>query len=207
MTPIILERFVVLEGLDGAGTTTQLKLLSQRLEKEGRSFTATWEPTDGTIGRLIRSILARDTPALPRTIALLYAADRNEHLHSDGGILSRTAAGELVISDRYIFSSLAYQSIQCGLDYVLALNAEFPLPQCLFFLDTPVEVCQSRIARRASSELFDGVDFQARVRQGYLAAIERFRGSGMRIEIVDGDGSPMEIHARIWTVLSGMPIM
>ncbi len=198
---------MVLEGLDGSGTTTQLKLLSQRFKKEGRPFTATWEPTDGTIGRLIRSILARDTPALPRTIALLYAADRNEHLNSDGGILSRTAAGELVISDRYIFSSLAYQSIQCGLDYVLALNAEFPLPQCLVFLDTPVEVCQSRIARRASRELFDGVEFQARVRQGYLAAIERFRGSGMRIEIVDGDGSPTDIHDRIWTVLSSMPIM
>jgi dTMP kinase len=198
---------VVLEGLDGAGTTTQMKLLSRKLEELGRPFTTTWEPTDGTIGRLIRSILVQDIPALPRTIALLYAADRNEHLSSKDGILSRTAAGELVICDRYVFSSLAYQSVQCGREFVLALNSGFPLPQCLFFLDTPVEVCQSRIEGRAARELYDGMEFQARVRQEYLASIDRFRGSGMRIEIVDGDRPPMEIHDGIWAVLAGMPIM
>ncbi len=197
----------MLEGLDGAGTTTQLRLLSERLTREGRQYSATWEPTDGPIGRMLRSILAGDVRAHPRTVALLYAADRSEHVHEPvSGIEARTRRGELVISDRYLFSSLAYQSIECGFDFVLGLNSGFPLPQCLVFLDTPVEVCQERLAERGRKELYDGIAFQNRVREAYLRAMERYASTGMIVSLVDGDRPAGLIHGDIWKILEQMPI-
>ncbi len=203
----ILRGFIVLEGLDGSGTTTQLELLSRRLSREGRKHTATWEPTDGPVGTLLRSILAGKVTAHPATIAMLYAADRNEHVNSqDTGILALTLRGELVICDRYLFSSLAYQSIDSGYDYVLGLNKAFPLPQCLLFVDTPVDVCQRRLSHRGRAELFDGAAFQVRVRENYLAVIGGFRPSGMSISVIDGDRPEQAIHEEIWTILTGLPI-
>ncbi|HUJ75486.1 MAG TPA: dTMP kinase, partial [bacterium] len=106
MSITILQRFAVLEGLDGAGTTTQLRLLSERLAREGTPHFATWEPTEGATGRMLRAILAREVRAHPRTVALLYAADRSEHIYEPQvGMEARARRGELVISDRYIFSS------------------------------------------------------------------------------------------------------
>jgi dTMP kinase len=203
----ILQSFVVLEGLDGAGTTTQLRMLSERLTRERRPHTATWEPTDGVVGRMLRAILAGEVTAHPRTIALLYAADRSEHVHDpQTGIEVRTRRGELVVCDRYLFSSLAYQSLECGDEYVLALNSGFPLPETLIFLDTPVEVCQERLAERRSQELYDGFAFQARVREAYLRAIERYAGTGMQVSLVNGDRPAGLIHGDIWKIIEGMPI-
>jgi len=203
----ILQKFIVLEGLDGAGTTTQMRLLAERLAKQGTAYSATCEPTDGVIGRLLRSVLALETRAHPRTVALLYAADRNEHVKAPlTGIEARTKKGELVICDRYLFSSIAYQSIDCGIDFVRGINAGFPLPQCLIFLDTPVEVCQDRLSHRGKPELFDGLAFQSRVREGYMQTLERYRGSGMHIARVDGDRPAGLIHGDVWKVLSDLPI-
>ncbi len=207
METTVLQSFIVLEGIDGSGTTTQLKLLSGRLSREGRKHSATWEPTDGPVGSLLRSILAGDVRAHPSTVALLYAADRNEHVHAgETGILARTSRGELVICDRYLFSSLAYQSVDSGFDFVFSLNRTFPLPQCLLFLDTPVEVCQGRLSRRGRAELFDGLTFQSRVRENYLNVMETFRGSGMVISAIDGNRSEQVIHEEIWKILTGLPI-
>lgn len=197
---------MVLEGLDGAGTTTQIRLLGDRLAREGREHFETFEPTDGPVGRLIRSILARRVPALPLTVALLFAADRNQHVAGPHGLIERAGRGELVVSDRYLFSSLAYQSIECGFERVLALNEGFPLPELLVFLDTPVAVSQARIGRRTRRELYDGAGFQARVREGYLRAFEHFEGCGMRVLTLDGERPAEEIHEAIWTEIARLPI-
>lgn len=197
---------MVLEGLDGAGTTTQIRLLCDRLAREGRAHFETFEPTDGPVGRLIRSILARRVPALPLTVALLFAADRNQHVAGPHGLIERAGRGELVVSDRYLFSSLAYQSIECGFERVLALNEGFPLPELLVFLDTPVAVSQARIGRRTRRELYDGAGFQARVREGYLRAFEHFEGCGMRVLTLDGERPAEEIHEAIWTEIARLPI-
>jgi dTMP kinase len=137
---------------------------------------------------------------------MLFAADRHQHLAGPDGVIERARRGELVVSDRYLFSSLAYQSIECGFERVLGLNEGFPLPQLLVFMDTPVAVSQARIDRRTRRELYDGVGFQARVREGYLRAIEYFEGSGMRVFTVDGDRPPEDIHEAIWTETSRLPI-
>jgi dTMP kinase len=203
----ILQSFIVLEGLDGSGTSTQLRLLDERLQQEARPHAATWEPTDGQIGRMLRSILAQETRAHPRTIALLYAADRSEHVHEpQTGILARTRRGELVISDRYLFSSLAYQTLECETDFVIGLNAGFPLPQCLIFIDTPVDVCQERLSHRGKPELYDGLSFQSRVRESYLRVIEQYAGTDMQVSLLDGNRPAGLIHGEIWKILSGLPI-
>lgn len=197
----------MLEGLDGSGTTTQMKLLTERLSREGTPHWTTWEPTDGPVGRLIRSILARSTPAHPRTVALLFAADRTEHIHEpETGIAARTTRGELVICDRYLFSSLAYQSLDCDPGFVHTLNGEFPLPQLLVFLDTPVRVCQQRLEMRGSRELYDGFAFQSRVRAEYLKTLESYRSTGMRIASIPGDRPAGIIHGEIWNLISELPI-
>ncbi|MGA2977676.1 MAG: dTMP kinase [Spirochaetia bacterium] len=207
MSSTILQTFIVLEGLDGAGTSTQLKLLSERLTREDKPHTATWEPTDGPMGRMLRSILAGEARAHPRTIALLYAADRSEHVNEPvTGIEARVRKGELVICDRYLFSSLAYQSIECGFEFVLGLNSGFPLPQCLLFLDTPVEVCQERLSQRGRKELYDAIAFQEKVRESYLRAIELYADTGMQVSLLDGDRPAGLIHGDIWKILSALPI-
>ncbi len=197
----------MLEGLDGSGTSTQLQMLDERLAREGMPHHATWEPTDGPVGALLRSILAGDTEAHPRSIAMLYAADRNEHMFAPrAGIEARVRRGELVICDRYIFSSLAYQSIETGFDFVEVLNSAFPLPQCVIFLDTPVAVCQERLAGRGKVELYDGQAFQLRVRESYIRALEYYRGRGLTVFVVNGDRPAGIIHGEIWNLLAQLPI-
>ena len=145
----ILGRFIVLEGLDGAGTTTQLGLLQEAVHRRGDHCVATCEPTGGPIGRMLRKVLRGDLRMEPCTLALLFAADRSEHLHRQpDGVLAQLRTGSIVASDRYLFSSLVYQSLECSPDYVTALNARFPLPRHLFFIDTPPELCQQRLAAR-----------------------------------------------------------
>ena len=197
----------MLEGLDGSGTTTQMRLIEDRLARDGIPHHATWEPTDGPIGTLLRSILALETKAHPRTIAMLYAADRNEHVFApQTGIEARARRGETVVCDRYIFSSLAYQSIESGFDFVEVLNSAFPLPQCVIFLDTPVDVCQERLASRGKPELFDGKAFQNRVREAYIRALEHYRGKGLSVYVVNGDRPTGIIHGEIWKLLDRLPI-
>ena len=194
----ILDRFVVLEGLDGAGTTTQLGLLHTALRQHGAPCLATCEPTDGPIGRLIRSVLKGEVHLTPCTLALLFAADRSDHLHRPGGVVATLQAGGYVASDRYLFSSLVYQSPECSADYVTALNANFPLPRDLIFIDTPPEQCQQRVAARRRRELFDDLALQRRLQQRYLAVLEQFADYGVRVRRVAGTGPRATVFARIW---------
>ena len=194
----ILDRFVVLEGLDGAGTTTQLGLLQTALQRRGERCHATREPTGGPIGRLIRAVLRGELQVTPGTLALLFAADRSEHLFAPDGMVSALQAGSYVACDRYLFSSLVYQSLECGADYVTALNARFPLPRHLIFIDTPPQQCQQRIAARQRRELFEELSLQQRLRRRYLAVLRQFADYGVTVRKVDGSGSPGAVFARVW---------
>ncbi len=207
--PAVLDRFIVLEGLDGAGTTTQLRLVGDELARRSVPHFITSEPTDGWIGRRIRSILRGEERVHPLTMAMLYAADRSEHLHDpQNGILSHLERGELVVCDRYLFSSLAYQGVLVDFEYVADLNGRFPLPGHLIFLDTPLELSQHRIAGRGQAEIYDQADLQRRVRrEGYEWALERFGRSAVRVHRIDGSGSPQQIFRSIWSILRSLPIV
>ncbi|MBR5669002.1 MAG: dTMP kinase, partial [Spirochaetales bacterium] len=108
----ILKGFWVLEGLDGAGTTTQLKKLEDYLQSKGTGVFRTAEPTIYETGKFIRKVLSGEIKVPQSTIAYLFAADRDNHINNpEYGIISHLKKGEVVISDRYFFSSFAYQSI------------------------------------------------------------------------------------------------
>ncbi|MBN2617058.1 MAG: dTMP kinase [Spirochaetales bacterium] len=183
----VLNNFIVLEGLDGSGTTTQLKKIEEKLSEMGKTVFSTCEPTKNEIGKLIRSVLQKKIVMDPVTVSRLFVADRNEHIYGINGIKERTKRGEIVVSDRYLFSSLAYQSPQCGFDFVKIINSDFPLPEYLFFISTPVKECQERIHKRGDEkELFDDADYQQKVDDNYRKAIELYKNSGVKIFIIDG---------------------
>ena len=197
MDPGILKRFIVLEGGDGAGTTTQLKLLGEALSRESVPHWITAEPTEAPEGLLIRRILSGELRRAPGTLARLFAADRNEHLRGAGGILERLGRGETVISDRYSLSSLAYQGVSCGRELPAELNAAFPLPELLLYFDIAPETSLGRIRSRERLEIFEELPFQERVREAYRAELSRLPPSGMRVLTIDASLGVEEISRAI----------
>lgn len=202
----ILKNFFVLEGLDGSGTTTQLKLLESYFNERNISHFITREPTENPTGLLVRELLSGKTKANQSTIARAFATDRDDHINnSENGILVHLNRKEIVISDRYLFSSVAYQSIGFDAQQVLNLNASFPLPQTIFYLDTPVSTCLSRIDRRgADKEIYEKEDYLKLVCDNYNSCFSYFenlcslhRTEIIRIIKIDGTLSINEIHSKI----------
>jgi len=203
----IIPNFIVFEGGDGSGTTTQLSLLADRLKKMGKPvFFPTFEPTDGQIGKIIRAALKRQPELLPQTIALLFAADRNEHIYGIDGILSHVKNGELAASDRYALSSHVYQGIECGDEMPVLLNSHFPIPELTIFLDIDPEIALNRMEKRKSLEIYEYREFQEKVRQRYKYFIEQYRSQGARVEEIDASKSVKEVAAQVWSIVSSMPI-
>jgi dTMP kinase len=151
-------RFIVFEGLDGAGTTTQARLLAERLSKQGRSVYLAHQPSEGPVGQLIRQILAgrAATPQSDgklgvldeRGMALLFAADRLDHLGAQ--IDPRLARGEDVILDRYTLSSLAYQGASVSHEFIQAANRFARRPDLTLFLYVPATVALDRVRSRGA---------------------------------------------------------
>jgi dTMP kinase len=196
-TNCVLRRFVVFEGLDGAGTTTQLGILKSTLAAAGIPHWLTYEPSDLPSGRLVRQVLKGEVDARPETLARLFSADRHEHLYGPEGIVERLGRGELVVCDRYILSSLAYQGVSCGPDLPRILNAAFPLPELLIFFDLPTKVSMERVQKRPDREIFETLPFQERVREAYEAALSEYAGRGMGIVRVDASKPVEEVAMTI----------
>ncbi|MBP7264411.1 MAG: dTMP kinase [Spirochaetia bacterium] len=199
--PRILTGFVVFEGIDGSGTSTQLRVLDARLSGLGIPHTVSAEPTDGPIGKLIRDALAGRTPLLPETVARLFAADRDEHLRSTGGILDTLAQGGLAISDRYIFSSLAYQGLTCGRDFPRFQNAAFPLPELVVYFDVRTDTSMSRMAGRHALDIYENRDFQDRVADEYRAVLDSYASSGVAIVRVDASLPVDLVSEAVWAAV------
>jgi dTMP kinase len=203
----IINNFVVFEGGDGSGTSTQLSLLSDRLKHfKNPVFFPTVEPTDGHIGKIIRSILKKDDILQPETLAMLFAADRNEHLYGKNGIIAHVNNKELVVSDRYVLSSLVYQGIECGDEQPALLNSRFPAPELTFFFDVDPKIALDRIKHRNSLEIYEYLDFQAKVRQKYESVIDNYRKNGAKVEIIDAEKNAEEVADKVWSIVSAMPI-
>ena len=202
----IISNFVVFEGADGSGTTTQLTMLGERFKNTQKpAFFSTFEPTDGQIGKLIRAALKKEVTFQPFTMCYLFAADRNEHLYGDGGILTHAEKG-LVASDRYVLSSLVYQGIECGDELPQNLNFRFPAPEITFFLDIKPEIAYARMKDRTSLEIYEYPDFQKKVYEKYLSVLEIYRKNGGRVEIIDASKNIQEIAEEVWSIISQMPI-
>lgn len=197
----VLKNFIVIEGLDGSGTTTQLKNVVELFDEKSIPTHATFEPTSSPLGSLVRQVLRKEVVTTPLALAMLFAADREDHLHRPiTGITQRLANGEVVICDRYLFSSLAYQSVECGFERVLSLN-QFPFPQFLFFIDTPIEDCLFRIdKRKKGQELFEHKEFLTQVKQNYDKIFSSLP-LDVNLYVLDGTKSKEEITHSIERIL------
>ncbi|MDR0600574.1 MAG: dTMP kinase [Treponema sp.] len=211
---MILPNFVVIEGCDGSGTTTALEGLKRRHGAEpGLAGTvplfATREPSPGPVGLFIRRVLRGELSVEKETLARLFAADRGEHLHAPGGLLERCRRGELAVSDRYIPSSLVYQGLECGRELPEALNAPFPQPELLIYLDIDPQTAMDRIERRSPGEreIYEKADFLAKVRGAYRELLPQLERDGVRVLSLDGTRPPEEVGEAIWRAVREMPIM
>ncbi|MDA8409584.1 MAG: dTMP kinase [Treponema sp.] len=193
----VLEGFVVLEGIDGSGTTTQLERIGAMTGSHGIGAWTSFEPSDLPTGQFVRRVLSGEVAALPGTIARLFAADRHEHIFGANGALEHLGRGELVIFDRYFFSSLAYQGMDCGFDLPFQLNAEFPLPELLLFFDLEVDIAMERVFRRPGRDIYETHGALERVRAAYQKAIGFFEDSGMRIVRIDAASPLAEVSSRV----------
>ena len=193
---MVLKNFIVLEGIDGAGTSTQIKKLVQ---SNPDKYIATAEPTSGPTGKFLRQMLAGDFKVDERTNAYLFAADRCEHIFGKGGVKELCEEGKTVVSDRYFFSSLAYQSVSCGLELPQLLNSPFPLPEYLFFFDINPEVSLARVnARNASKEIYENIEAQKKIAALYEKVISMYESDSrlreeMKIIRIDASKSIEDI--------------
>jgi dTMP kinase len=196
-----MTRLIVLEGLDGAGTTTQSRRLALHLQGRGQPAHLTREPSDGPIGRLIREMLGGQH-ALPdgrisqSTFGLLFAADRLDHLQRE--VEPRLAAGVTVVSDRWYHSSLAYQGTGADRDWIATLNARARRPDLTIFLQVRPEIAaQRRVAAGRVQELFEDLQMQQEVEAGYRATIAELTALGERIAVIDGELPPDAVFQQI----------
>jgi len=174
---VIMAAFVVIEGIDGAGTTTQAQRLARKLQELGRESLLTCEPTDGPIGNMIRQVLRRRLvapvgsdrfePLDPATMTLLFTADRMDHLYTV--VEPALARGIDVVCDRYYHSTIAYQGVGGDKDWVHEVNRRARRADLVFYLHLPVETALSRLGNRPVTEIYEKKEFLSQVAANYEA--------------------------------------
>lgn len=196
-----LKKFVVFEGIDGAGTSTQIEMLKKNPLAKNFFFTA--EPSEGATGLFLREILAGKAEVSPETAAYLFAADRAEHLWGKGGISEQVEGGKIVVCDRYIFSSLAYQGTTCGEILPKTINSPFPLPEILFFFEISAEDSMARIEKRGERrEIYEKREILAKTAERYRKVISEYKSQNeMKIVELDASLPKEKIAEQIWHCL------
>jgi dTMP kinase len=200
-------RFIVLEGIDGAGTTTQTARLVERLRAEGRHAKGTREPSDGPVGSLVRQVLSGRT-VIPggrspgwTTMALLFAADRMDHVESE--IEPVLVSEGIIVSDRYDASSVAYQSVTSGregshaVEWIRTLNKHALRPDLTIVVDLPADLAGvRREVRGEAAQLYEQNEVQRALADFYHDLAKHMPDD--KITIIDGQGTIDEVHARIY---------
>lgn len=183
--------FIAFEGLDGSGSSTHAKLLAEHLKTAGKKVLLTKEPTHDTpIGQLIRKVLQHQWQVSPQALQLLFTADRAAHLSEV--IEPALSAGKVVITDRYLFSTLAYGSLDCDLKWLKQLNHPFRLPDITFLLKVPPEECIRRIGQRKSGpEFFEKAEKLKKVWQVYEMLGQEYEN----VKVIDST-KPKELVAQ-----------
>lgn len=186
--------FIVFEGIDGAGKTTQIELLADKLRQAGLDPYVTAEPTGMETGRAIRRVLSGALPKTPTQVAAMFVQDRIDHnMDPDQGIEGKLAAGRAVICDRYYYSSLAYQGSLTDFDWVMAANCDCPeirRPDLCIFLDLSPEESMKRITKgRTQVEIYEKAETLTKFRAQYMNVFQKLKARGEQIEIIDASGN------------------
>ena len=198
-------RFIVIEGLDGSGKTTQIRLLAERLRAMGREVAETAEPTAAATGGLIRDALSGFTPRTGAEIAALFMADRVAHnVNPVNGIGKMLSEGKDVICDRYYYSSMAYQGTVSDPEWVFHINADCPeirKPDLCVFLDLDDEECVRRMERgRAFREIYENENALIAIRKRYYETFRRLEGRD-RIRVVDAARAPETVAEDVFAAV------
>jgi dTMP kinase len=206
-------RFIVLEGLDGAGTTTQAKMLHDALRDKGIVGHLTREPTDEAVGKLIRDALlgklvsddASKPLILPESVlCLLFAADR---IHHSELIESLRDAGTHVICDRYVHSSIAYQSLDADISHqrVIDVNDGISVPDVTIFIRVPVAQCLERLGQRGDTlTVYEKEDLLVAIERNYDASLPLYQKTYGDVIEINGTQTPDAVHAAIRQNLTGL---
>lgn len=194
--------FIAFEGIDGSGKSTQIELLAKRLKEKGIFCYTTMEPTGSPIGSVIRQIMTGRIKADNKVIAALFVADRLDHLLNEvDGIAAKINEGVTVLTDRYYFSSYAYQSVDMPMEWVIKANEQSSgilRPTATIFIDVDPDVAVERIAQnRFHQELFEKKSRLVKTREKYLEAFELLRDEE-KVITVDGNRPIEEIAKSIW---------
>ena len=198
-------RFIVFEGIDGAGKTTQIKLLAQNLRESGRQVYCTAEPTESVSGGLLRDALGGVSKRTTCELAAMFVLDRIFHnVNPVHGIEKMLADGIDVICDRYYYSSLAYQGSDTDAKWVRDMNLSCPeirRPDLCIFLDLTPEQSMARIdAGRVTKEIYESCERLEKVRNQFYRVFEELQGRD-RIAIINAAPGVEEIHQEILRVV------
>lgn len=197
-------RFIVVEGLDGTGKTTQIKILAEYIRKKGERVELTCEPTAHPTGKLIRRILSGEVPATAWSLAALFLSDRIIHnTNSEDGIEKMLADGKTVISDRYYYSTFAYQGHEADLNWTMDMHFNCPeirKPDLVLFLTMSPERCIERIrANRPDEaiEIYENTESLTKISRQFDTVFEKLKDSE-NIVYIDAYGSVEEVSARLF---------
>jgi len=191
-------KFIVFDSLDGSGNSTQVRLLSDYLNKKGRKTHITKEPTSYLIGGLIKSQLSHDWKSSAECLQLLFCADRAYHL--DKEVIPLLKKGINVISDRYFFSTMAYGNLDIkDLEWLIELNKKFIMPDLTFFLKVSPHVCIERIKRdRFETTLFEREEVLRKVWDNYEKLAKMFEN----IYVLDGEAPIEDISEKVLMIVN-----
>ena len=193
-------RFIVFEGLDGAGTTTQTGMLAASLRDNGRTCIETCEPTDLLLGKTLRTALrgqwgeTGDGELNPGSVALLFAADRLDHLTRR--VNPALEEGHVVISDRYVYSSMAYQGSLLEPQWVSTINILARRPHLTLYVRVSVETAMSRLSARGDArEIYEKEAMLRSVYEGYERLVSA--GDFANLVVIDGEVSIAQVFAQV----------
>jgi len=195
--------FIDIEGLDGCGSSTQVILVAKELKKQGINLYLTKEPTKGPIGKLVRQALEGAFNSLPpSSVQMLFAADRGRHLNEE--IIPRLKKGEMIVTNRYAWSSVAFGSINLDKEWLLDLNKDFILPDLTIFIEVSPEVCLERIAKEKEGvELFEKEEKLENAWDAYQWLVAKYWWT--QIHVVDGEQEKEKVTQDILQIISRQP--
>lgn len=201
-------RFIVFEGIDGAGKSTQIELLRKKLVSEGRKVYITAEPTESVTGGILRDALSGNYARTASELAAMFLSDRVFHnVNPNTGINQALEKGFDVISDRYYYSSFAYQGLDSDIDWVMDMNLNCPdirRPDLCVFLDLDANSSKSRIdSNRATVEIFEQSALLDKIRNKFFDVFKRLDGEN--IQIVDASGTVSEVAEKIAEIIDKLP--